>query len=110
MSTSRERDTTAKVSRIKDYLQKKHPPGFTVESGVSTQGGHLLFRVKDPEGKRKGLLAVADEFINDYWDVLERELDAADVIGVMAREGERKIVVVDKSERRVEDLTEEPKT
>ncbi len=110
MSTSKGRDTAAKLSRIKDYLEKKHPPGFTIESGVASQGSHLLFRVKDLEGRRKGLLAVAEEFIDDYWDVLERELDTADVIGVMAREGEKKVVVVEKSERRVEDLTEEPKT
>ena len=62
MSTPREPDTADKQSRIRSYLQERYPAGYTIEPGVDTKLTHLLFRVRDPDGKRIGLLALVEEF------------------------------------------------
>lgn len=95
-----------KQSRIKEYLQECHPEGCTVRDATDFKRTQLLFEVRDADGRRMGFVSLAEEFVDDYWDVLEQELDSRDVIGTMQRVGEKKQVIVTKTGTVVENLTE----
>jgi hypothetical protein len=107
MDAPREPDTADKQSRIRSYLQERYPAGYTIEAGLDTKLTRLLFRVRDRNGRRVSLVALSEEFVDDYWGAIEQELDSRDVIRTMTNAGGAKQVIVTRFEVLVEDLTEE---
>lgn len=86
-------EAATKLSRIRAYLEGRHPPGFTVEAHVDVDTGALMFRVGSPSGIRGPLLVLSEEFVDDHWDEVERELDSRDVLGAMRKVGQGKVRV-----------------
>jgi hypothetical protein len=86
-------DTSEKQSRIKAYLQARYSSGFTIETDVDLEASTLMFRVRDPGGQRGSLLVLSEEFVDDYWDEIEQELDSRDVVGAMEKVGQGKVLV-----------------
>ncbi len=86
-------DTVDKLSRIKAYLQARYPAGFTIETDVDFEASNFLFRVRDPGGQRGALLVLSEDFVDDYWNEIERELDSRDVVGAMGKVGQGKVLV-----------------
>ncbi len=86
-------DPAAKLSRIHAYLQGRYPPGFSIETHAEFDTGALMFRVTFPSGLRGPLLVLSEEFVDDHWDEIERELDSRDVVGAMGKVGQGKVRV-----------------
>ncbi len=86
-------DTLDKLSRIKAYLQARYPAGFTIDTDVDSEASTLMLRVRDPGGQRGPLLVLSEEFVDDHWDEIERELDSRDVVGAMGKVGQGKVLV-----------------
>ncbi len=82
-----------KLSRIKTYLQAWYPAGSTIETDADFEASTLMFRVRDPGGQRGPLLLLSEEFVDDHWDEIERELDSSDVVGAMGKVGQGKVLV-----------------
>ncbi len=82
-----------KLSRIKTYLQARYPAGYTIETNVDFDTSSLMFRVGGPGGQRGPLLVLSEEFVDDHWDEIERELDSSDVVGAMGKVGQGKVLV-----------------
>jgi len=82
-----------KLSRIKAYLQARYPAGSTIETNVDFDTSSLMLRVRDPGGQRGPLLVLSEEFVDDHWDEIERELDSSDVVGAMGKVGQGKVLV-----------------
>lgn len=40
-----------------------------------------MFRLRDPSGQRGPFLLPSEQFVDDYGDEIERELDSRDVVG-----------------------------
>lgn len=86
-------DTSGKLLRIKTYLEARYPTGFTIEMDVDFDSSSLMFRLSDPSGQRGPLLVLSEEFVDDYGDEVERELDSRDVVGLMGKVGQGKVLV-----------------
>lgn len=86
-------DPAAKLPRIQAYLQGRYPPGFTIEAHADFDTRTLMFRVRCTSGLRGPLLVVSEEFVDDHWDQIERELDSRDVLGALGKVGQGKVRV-----------------
>lgn len=89
-------DTTEKLSslesRVKAYLEERYPRGYRIESHVEFLPCHLRLGVRHPDGERGPTLIIPEEFA-DLAEEIEREFDARNVMGAMARAGKGNVIV-----------------
>lgn len=79
-------------SRVRRYLEERYAPGFTIQTHREFMPCHMRFKVRNPDGEPGPTLILPEEFV-DHGDEIERELDARDVMGVMASAGKGIVVV-----------------
>ncbi len=82
-----------KLSRIQSYLESLFSECY-VHIEPEFEQSTFCFRVDDPDGRVKHLLAVSEEFLSDFTaDQVEKKLEAWNVKKVMEDAGRMKILV-----------------
>jgi len=82
-----------KLSRIQSYLKSLFQE-CSVHIEPEFETSTFRFRVDDPDGRVKHLLAVSEEFLSDFTaDQIEKKLETWNVKRVMGKAGRMKILV-----------------
>ncbi len=82
-----------KLSRIQSYLESLLRE-CSVHIEPEFEPSTFRFRVDDPDGRVKHLLAVSEEFLSDFTaDQIEKKLETWNLKRVMGEAGRRKILV-----------------
>ncbi len=82
-----------KLSRIQSYLESLFSE-CSVHIEVEFEESTFCFRVDDPDGRVKHLLAVSEGFLSDFTaDQIEKKLETWNVKRVMGQAGRMKILV-----------------